>query len=267
MAPGVPATKLNMISDQILAIIDETVPNEMGLRRIGVDIERGFQSGAFTAPEYYAVRALAELAGRKRDQALASARNALRLAQHNTTTKLNALVVFSCTVSVADALPVLADLFANHGDSKFVLHLATLRAVDFLQFDLAVAFTEKYEVLAANDVDKKVLMSDQLMRSVVEAKRLGLNDVDLSARIETAVTVLVDRGCQIFRHSRLILPDGSLVYALHVEASADICAELNFDIADAIVTKFDDPAAEFLTVCCRPLVDVQEMTAVTFDSE
>lgn len=267
MAPGVPATKLDMISDQILVIIDQPVPDEMGLRRIGVEIERGFKSGAFTVPEYYAVRALAELAGRKRDQALTSARNALRLAQNNTTTKLNSLVVFSCTVAVDDALPVLADLFANHGDSKYVLHLSTLRAIDFLQFDLAIAFAEKYELLAVNDVDKKVLMPTQLMRSASAAKQLGLNDFDLSARIQTAATVLLDGGYNIFRHSRLILPDGSFVYALHVEASPDVCAELNFDIADAIVAKFDDPAAEFLTVCCRPLVDVQEMTAVRFESE
>ncbi|MDQ2822070.1 MAG: hypothetical protein M3Y65_17020 [Pseudomonadota bacterium] len=249
-----------------MAIIDEPVPDEMGLRRIGVEIERGFKSGAFVAHEYYAVRALAELAGRKRDHALASARNALRLAQNNTTTKLNSLVVFSCTVAVDDALPVLADLFANHSDSKFVLRLATLRAIDFLQFDLAVAFAEKYEMLAANDADKKVLMSKQLMRSASAAKQLGLKDCDLSARIQVAVTVLIDRGYEILRHSRLVLPDASLVFGLHVDASADVCAELNFDIADAIVAEFDDPAAEFLTVCCRPLVDVQEMTAVRFDS-
>jgi hypothetical protein len=255
-----PETALNHILDEIKKLVDVDAPDPFSLRRVSMAVESAWKSKAISPAEFHMAKALIFMAKKERDSAISSMRNAVGLGKADPIVQHNSMIVFSSAGSVDDGVSLVTAWPKIFPDNREMLRTAVSRSCDFLQLELAMDIATQLDQISRNDPSHVSLVSHQLLNCLDAAKSLGLTDADLAARLKVAVSVLVDRGHPMWRNSRNLLRDGSLIYSFHIEASPEDCAELNFDIADALVDSFADPSAEFLSISCRPLVDIAQFS-------
>jgi len=265
MTSAAPDLALNSILTEIATLVDATDVDHLKLARLERDLAKIWQASAITAADYHMTRALLSMAKRRTQPALDAAREALRWTSGNAIVENNCLTVMTTVMAIDDAIRLIRLIVARHPDDLDALKGAIIKASDVLQFSLAVELLEKFNKLTTNldsvsDVRRKHILTcrDAMIRH-------KLTDEDLAARLKVAVDALRKKNFEAWRSSRLVLDDGCLIYYVHVDADPDRCAELNFDIADALVEEFEDTGADFVSIACRPLADLQSLNVLKGD--
>jgi hypothetical protein len=91
---------------------------------------------------------------------------------------------------------------------------------------------------------------------------MGFSEADLSARLLTAIEAVRSTGFEILRQTRHSLNDGSFIQEFFVDADASVCADLTFDIADALADRYENSGADVFSISCRPLAHFSEENEV-----
>lgn len=169
---------------------------------------------------------------------------------------VNAARILMSIGSNNSARALIERMAAVYPDSKIVLQSAVSNLQTMLQFELATHLLLQYEKLILNETS---FLHPRARASIVGAQAFaadhGLTVEGMSSRLQVAIEVVRSKGFEVLHQSRLSFSDGSFISQLFVNTDAPGCAELNFDIADALVDGFDDPGSSVFSISSRPTTD------------
>jgi hypothetical protein len=116
---------------------------------------------------------------------------------------------------------------------------------------LALQFEEIGEIMQQHGrAQTSVALAAQHLAECARVRGIS-SELRLSL-LETAVAAVRSRGFAVRNSYLRHYPDDSLRYEFFIDASAETCGELNFEIAERLVEAFDDCHPEFVTFACRP---------------
>jgi len=259
MAAPLKNLEINQIILDIAAEMDAFQVNDLKLRQLGRAIEKQWESKSISPAEFHMVKGFLAAAKHDRASAISAVKNALQLAPRDSVIQANALSVFAIFCCVYDAIELMERMLTDHPDDKSSLTHIIVHACDFIQYQLASRALKRYDNLSSQAVSEVGPRRSLLMSAPKMAEEHNFTDSDIADLIQTAVEAVRGEGCEVFRTSRTHIRDGSLIYNLHVDADTMVCAHLNFDIADALVEKFEDTKNGFITISCRPFNDMKTM--------
>lgn len=259
MSTALQAKKIDEIMLDLSRLLAKPDFDVLQLRRLELAVQRLWDSKAIDAVDYYVSKAFFAIGKQQRQSAMDAANNVLRLAPGDPVARFNALTIMVGLIELDQAVPLIKSLAASHPDDKDLAKDLIIKGADLLQFNLVRELFRAYDALSVNNGPVNSVRRATAERALEAMDRYGLTDEDLAALMKSAAKALRDRGYDVFRSSRRTLSDGCIVYYLHVNASPDVCAELNFDIADALVEQYEDPCGEFVSFACRPLSDLSTM--------
>lgn len=265
MSTAVQAKQIDEIMSDLTRLLHKPDYDVLQLRRLEIAVQRLWESSAISAVEYHAMKAFFAIAKQQRQNALDAAINVVQLAPNDPVAGLNALTIFVGIVEIDRSIPLVKSLAMTQRDDKQLLKSLIIKGTDLMQFNFVKGLFERFDALSINDVPVKSFRRNAAECTLEAMNRYGLTDEDMAARLKVAAEALQQKGFDVFRGTRRTLSDGSIVHYMHVNADADTCAELNFDIADALVNQFEDPCGELVSFACRPVADISAMTLIEAD--
>lgn len=266
MTAPVPARQIESIMSEINSLLTNGAQvDPLKLRRLEVAFEKLWQAKGISPSEYYTTKAFFGIAKRQRKPAMEAAINALQLAPNDPIVQGNILTAFVGMADVSAAIPLMRKMAADHRNDKDFLRLIIVKAADLLQLSMVNELFEIFDNLCINDQHQKFTRRRNWELSLKTMTQCNLSDDALAERIKVAMDAIQAEQFDAFQSSRRHLPDGSIIYSMHVDATADVCAELNFSVADALVENFEDPGGDFIVFNCRPLTDLSLPAIVAGD--
>ncbi|WP_157977899.1 hypothetical protein [Paraburkholderia kururiensis] len=117
---------------------------------------------------------------------------------------------------------------------------------------MALRFEEAAEIMEKHGLSQdSIALSTRRLVEVAHSRRVP---AETRLRLlESAIAVVRARGFPIRQAALRHYPDDSLRYELFIDADAETCGEINFEIAEALVEQFEDCYPELVTFACRPL--------------
>lgn len=261
MTNPVPEREINVILTELSALLDRADTDTFQLRRAEASVERLWKQHAVEPAEYYTCKAFIEFGKYRREAALSAADNMLKLAPNDPVVQCNALSVRVAALDVDRALELLQQMVVEIKDDKDTIKTLIIKAADMMQYHLAAELFGVLDKLSVNE-SPQYLRRPSIDRSYAAMKRANLSDSDAADRLNAAYQAVRDESYDVWRTSRSVLQDGSVLYFLHVKADPDQCAQLTFSIADRLVEQFDDPGVELVSFSCRPMDDLSELKGI-----
>lgn len=262
MTNAAPDLALNAIVDGIIARVDDSEVDTFGIARLERDLAKLWAASAINVANYHMTRAMLSMIKRNNDAAVVAAREAVRWAGGDYAVLGNCLTVMSTALEMEDAVQLIRTISKQFVDDKNALRDTILKSADLLQFSTSVDLIEKFEKLNINSAPEPRILRQLIASSRDAMTQLGFRDEDLANRLAVVGKTLRKQKLDIWRSSRITLSDGTFMYFVHVNADADRCAELSFDIAEALVESFEDPGSDLFTISCRPAADLAEMNEI-----
>jgi len=189
-----------------------------------------------------------------------AAREAVRLSNGNREIAANAAVALCSIGNIDESTKLTQQIFEKFPDDKIVLETAISNFQLALHFREALSAWDAYERLAVNHRPKNL---DRLRKIIVDSAEViklhGFTDSDLQHRLKVGIASLRKQGFEVRRQSRLTFDDGTFISQLFINATPKVCAEMNFEIAYALLDAFEDPAASVFSIVCRPFSDAAGM--------
>ena len=186
--------------------------------------------------------AMAEFGLGDREEALRLASNAVTIASHD--------------------MPIVANaqfMFVNMGEIALALKTAEAVCMSSSVFTSALDFDSAAECLEqalrlgqSGDTKAEIEKEIRFRREMSAAARsLGFSAADLSDRATCAVEALRSAGRNIYWTALRGHDPGAATLEFFVDADPDVCAELNFVVAEALIGRFEDTAVDLLTMSVR----------------
>jgi len=265
MVAGIPAREIDVILTELSVLLDSDQTDTMQLRRHEASLKKLWAAQAIPADEYYVTKSFIEFGKYQRDASVAAALNARKLAPLDKVTLCNVLSILVAAVEVDEAISLIKQMSANHNGDIEIIRTLIIKSADLLQYEHVYQLFEILDAISLNLAPNVYLRRPSTKRSYEAMKTFGLIDSSAANLLKEALKALKQENHDVWRTSRSILRDGSILFFLHIRADADQCAMLNFSIADRLVEKFENPAAEFISFLCRPLADVSEIRGLPGD--
>jgi hypothetical protein len=262
MADAVPDLALSSLIDSIIALVDNTEVDVLRVARLERELAKLWAASAIDVANYHMTRAMLAMLRHKNSVAVSAARDAIRWAAGDYAIHSNCLTVMSVALEVNAALELLQLMNLRYPDNIDAIRDNIVKSSDLLQFSMSVELMEKFDRLNVNSPSQPKPLRQRILLTRDAMIRCGLTDEDLAARLDVVAGTLREKNFDVWRSSRITLTDGTFMYFVHVDADADRCAELTFDIADALVESFEDPGADLFTISCRPVTDLANIKEV-----
>ncbi len=258
MIAAVPKLKITEIANDIAAMLADLSFNEFALKKREFELEKLAQLKLVEPSYYHLVRAMIHGVRRNFQESVSSAKSALALAPRDKMILGNVVGLLCNFGEIRQGIVVLNSLVELLDGEKEALLNAARQAHGLLQFSLVRSTLERMSLLDVNDATHSNRIR-YLRLAQIEALNWGFSDEDYADRLHTATSALNELGRQIRRMTSLTTDDGHMLIHLHVDGSFEETAALNFVIAEALVSKFADPAAEMVTIQCLPTDTFGEM--------
>jgi hypothetical protein len=263
MTAATPDRALHPLLDAIIARVDDAVVDALGIARLERDLAKLWKASAVSTSEYHMTRAMLAMLKHNNDAAVEAAREAVRWSAGDFVVQNNCLTVMSTALEVSEAVDLMHGIIRRNADNIEVVRDLIVKASDLLQFCTASDLIDRFEKLNVNCDSEPKLLRRIIVRTKDAMTQQGFTDDDFTRRLIVARDIVRNKGFNIWRSSRTTLSDGTFMYFIHVDADSDRCAELSFDVADALVEAFEDPGSELATIACRPALDLVNMKQVT----
>lgn len=211
---------------------------------------------------YMALAMTAFLDG-NRPECEAALHNAIALAPKDQTNIRNAVGCLGGFGSVKEAFDLIYSKCSLFPDDKNFLRCAIMQAQQSLQFEHVPGLVQKYQKLSVNDpYDNAAQLAKSTLAMKKAAEECGLNDAEMLSRLQTAIDVVRKKGVEIRQTATQVLHDGTFIYNLYVNKDRSECAAINFDIADALVDKYEDTGIDIFSIICLPRTDYFQSTRI-----
>ena len=253
MLKPAPALKINEFIDELGEMSRTGKVDDFSIRRIERDVRVMLDKKVGDPADWYMVLGIVAYLRGERQQAFDAIQNALRLGPNQMMILCNAALVYGTMGEVRASDLIVRKLISLSLDDKVTMGANVERAYGLLQFELALSLQEQYDKLAINDKTDGLSVRTSLEYIRPAYKEFAMPDSQLLDRLETAVNAVRNSGYEVRRTSSSTLRDGSVMLCLHVDADSDICAELNFAIADALVENYEDTGVALISLITRRL--------------
>lgn len=259
MTPQTAPLEINELHAEVAALINHQVVDAGRLRQIEVRIDRLLRTTSSPRLTCFGALFLISygLGDRAKtenliEQALDEPLLELGLLQN----AIRVLTNFGSHDRARELIEVMVEAFP---DSKRALDAAMIGSQIMQCPSKSIVFLDRLDKLTVNEAQPlHPRHRANLQLSLDLANQHGFDDGDLSSRLDAAVRAIRTVGQEVLRQNIVYLHDGSFVSQLYVDADAATCASINFDIADALVEKFDDPGSGVFSIACRPIADHAE---------
>ncbi|TWG79631.1 hypothetical protein L602_000600000310 [Cupriavidus gilardii J11] len=155
-----------------------------------------------------------------------------------------------------DAATALADrsIELAKGNVRLLTAIASTYVTAFRAED-AVRVIEEASKVAEHVPGYSGALGTKALKAACALRALhGYGDAELRELFKTAVTVLREfDGVGPLRYTNVTSDEGSVMHHFHVMQTAEVCAELDWRIADRLVENFERAGEEVLTFSCLPL--------------
>ncbi len=236
-------------------MIRENIKDEGAIRGIIARVTRLLGISAIEASDAYQTLAMAHFANGSPSDCI----NAIEITKNakglNSQSYANFLVYFGNFGRSHPSLELCRRILDTFGDEKSALQSAFNFSSMFCDFELAAEIVTRINHLSTNDPEDPELEMVKIMKARTENRMqaLQMKGEEVRDRLETAVELLEERGTPVVRINTSTLHDGSFMYHLYVARDMHSCSELNFDVAEKLCSKFEDPGTELFSIVCRPL--------------
>ncbi|MDR3099386.1 MAG: hypothetical protein LBV73_20225 [Paraburkholderia sp.] len=134
-----------------------------------------------------------------------------------------------------------------------ILRGACMVLKDTLDFHAAAEGFGQLLKIVADDGRHEMFTTcrEQMIGLAERADKFGLSGEVLRERAQHVAKALQDANKKIFLVNLRGTNVNSISLEFHVDAPADVCADLNFVIADALIERFDDTAMDVVTMTAR----------------
>jgi hypothetical protein len=164
----------------------------------------------------------------------------------------NAASVLVNAGEVRRAVELVRRLVKDGNDRGSCLEFAAAVMKKSICFEEAATYDRALDALSGK---KGGRANERYERFAAACNERGLTPDVRIQLLETAVVAVRAAGAAIFQcHCKVYPDDVSARYEMLIDdAATDECDPINFAVADAIVSRFDEPFAELLTFACRPM--------------
>ncbi|MGD7150447.1 tetratricopeptide repeat protein [Ralstonia pseudosolanacearum] len=197
--------------------------------------------------------AMAEFGLGDREEALRLASNAVTIASHDMPIVANAQFMFVNMGEIALALKTAEAARQRFPGDLEAVCMSSSVFTSALDFDSAAECLEQALRLGqSGDTKAEIEKEIRFRREMSAAARsLGFSAADLSDRATCAVEALRSAGRNIYWTALRGHDPGAATLEFFVDADPDVCAELNFVVAEALIGRFEDTAVDLLTMSVR----------------
>jgi len=250
-------TEISSLNVELTQMLDASIYDEARVRQIEVRASYLLSKGLADSGSCYMAQFLAAHITHNEAAAVQAISRAVANPVCSATIIQNAVVVLSCIGRYDDAVPLIERMVAEHPDSKRILFSAIIHLQLGGLIARAAELIEPYERLRINDPPGRwPALKDAILSSNKLLSESGFSDAMVGERLASAVDFLRTHGTPVLRMSRFTLDSGEFISQLYIKADPEQCAHLNFDIADMLVDKFEDPGSAVFSIVCRPHADI-----------
>lgn len=254
MQTAQPKTKIQDFLEKLSVMIKSASADEFTLLRIERETRDLLNKKIGDPAELYMVLSIVAYLKRDRKLAIDTMSNALALAPNNISILSSASVVYGAMGEVKLANSVLRKISALTPDDKSYVLENFGRAFSLCQIELAINLLEQFDKLTVNDPPKYIILRTPLLAMTQSFKEVGLSEGEYLDRQETAVEAVRENGYEVCHTSCVTGDDqGSFIITFHIDADEDVCAQVNFSIAEALIEKHENTGMDLVTINTRPL--------------
>lgn len=254
MTPEVARSEISAFTQEMATMLASGVLDPARLRQIEVRVSRLAKLGPAQDPTCAMILAMVAFALGKRIEAeqwvQAAVANPILVGKVVLLNAANVLASMGTNERAVQLLKIAQDRYPN--DRNVLMFAYKIYDKAGLCFSAAQAF-DKYADLIAPEHKLAAPQYHQHQNECRLAIQEGFAEADISARLSTAIDAVRNSGAEVLRQARQPLSDGSFIQHFYVDADVSRCADLNFDIADALSNEYEKTGVELFSVLCRPL--------------
>lgn len=247
-----PALKSNELLDRINSIIESDALDELELKRLELEA-RSLISSNINEIKSSGYEILGTLAAIKLDHAKVleyfNAATMLANSEQLLTRSENMVAALQNTYQFRDALKRSIELSDNNPDNLDVLYAALSTATLSLNTKSITALNH-HAFLLGQPKDNYSVANIEAMIQLMD--KLQVDDEDLLQRLEVISEVMMSMKFRFKSIFFSILDTGEASYKFVVPTTAETAASISFQIADALVDKFEDTLSDVITFSCIP---------------
>ena len=248
-----PATKTSETLAIVTSLFNSKRPDEFSLARIKSDANILIKNTGLPA-DGYMLLGMAEALSFNVTEAKANFNAALKLSSDvmissNYSTFLYRIGCFD------EAYVNAANLVKHHRDDISVLKQAATLAFQAGRFRAFVELISKIDKLSTQEQVsvRSIKLKDVSISSVVNlADSLNISDDDIAERINAAAIVLQHAKEPIAHTVFDVAPSGRISIRYEVYLDMEAAIDLSMLIVEKIITEFDDPLSDLITIGCVP---------------
>lgn len=169
--------------------------------------------------------------------------------EHLPVYRLNHAIATERTFGIRQASKLFAELVEDYPDDITILKEA-IRGVEIaLNFELGKSLRTRLRALGVERSPETFSNIDSLLSRMA---RLGVSSGDLGDRVQAASSFLSRQNARYRGVGLFVADTGEGLYRFALDVSPDRAADLNFEMADALVSTFDDPLEAVLVIGVLP---------------
>ncbi|MFZ6727377.1 tetratricopeptide repeat protein [Undibacterium sp. MH2W] len=257
-----PKLKIENLVPEILEMFQNRVLNEIKIQRHRSSVLKLIKDSAPDQASNYVALGVLDALQNKKDNAYKNLENAISLSPREHRVRLVYSDVCSKFGDSRRAMELIMECSPASTGQKTLLECAIIRCNLAAHHSLSLELIQQYQAITVNEPHHfKPAMIEQLKLVRERIQSSGYSEEDMLLRLEVAVDA-VSSEYVVEQTSKLILRNGTYIHQIYIDADVDVCAEMNFKIADAIVEKFPSDASDIATFMCRPIAFLDNLQKV-----
>jgi len=243
----IPAPKVNELINELKLLLPERQPSPLALARIRRESQKVLRSHV-TPDEAHMILGTVAALEFGVEEFFEHFRIAQQLSSHSNIRRNFAVMAMRCGF-VREAYEATISLMRSYPDDLGILRLAREFSVNALQFGSFFEAEERLKRL--NDKPESgVIAAARFHELKARADQLDISPEDVLDRLEFAGAIVRNAKEPIFSTLFDIGLEGRFSYSFGVKCDTDTLCDLNFKIAELIVSTFDDTLADLFTIGC-----------------
>jgi len=248
---AIPAPATNALIDRINALVAEANPSELAIARIKAEAKALLKVNAAGANA-----ALGMIAGVEGDRegVVSYFDKAFRLEPGNIIALKNYVIALTKVGLISDVAVRAVELARRSSDDIDALQTAYEALMYALRLSDAKTVWGRLESMNA-EIAKEREAGFAIEPTLQLLESRGSRDEDLASLAQVAANAIHDKGFAISGHELQTDASGALRFVFQVQCSDDAIPDLNWAIAEAVVSKFDDTLDDIVTFSANSSVE------------
>ncbi len=249
-----PKTKISDIASRVASIALCHNATDFEVASIKRDINKLIESDKSILAIGHMCLGLLEYFSGNFDRAIDFITNARRLDAKDEFIFVNSLAFYSDLALYDDMLTLSECTEAKFNYSKSALKVAFKVSLEIFQLSKASTFLALYRKI---DLDADNSIPSRAMEMFMSVEQLFLSgevsEQHILQLLKSAANSVKEAGKKVISTDTQLIAPREFISYLYIDADSHECASINFDIADTLVSNFEDSGMRYLSILCRPI--------------